>query len=201
MNLYETLGVSKDASEQEIKTAFRKAAKQHHPDNDGDAAKFRAIQEAYDILIDPKKRAVYDSTGEPELANDRSKMIETRVLRIITDILDRGLSCKDIVKAASDRVRLEITEMHRKRVNGIKGVEATMKLRERITFHGEGRDFVTEFLDIQIDQGRTYLKVLDQDVEMANDAITLLEDYKDNGDTPVRSAAHYLQYGYSEDEE
>ena len=64
---YETLGVNKDASESDIKSAFRKAAKQYHPDlHPGDAeaeAKFKEINEAYEILSDPQKRAQYDQFG------------------------------------------------------------------------------------------------------------------------------------------
>lgn len=58
---YATLGVAKNASQDEIKKAFRKLASQHHPDKGGDTAKFQAIQAAYDTLGDPEKRAAYDN--------------------------------------------------------------------------------------------------------------------------------------------
>jgi molecular chaperone DnaJ len=61
---YAALGVSKDASQAEIKKAYRKLARQHHPDaNKGDAAseeKFKEISEAYDVLSDESKRKEYD---------------------------------------------------------------------------------------------------------------------------------------------
>ena len=60
---YELLGVSKNASQDEIKRAFRKAALQHHPDKGGDSAKFKEINEAYQVLSDPQKRAQYDQFG------------------------------------------------------------------------------------------------------------------------------------------
>ena len=60
---YETLGVSKNASESELKKAFKRMAMKHHPDrNPGDAeaeAKFKNIKEAYEILSEPQKRAAY----------------------------------------------------------------------------------------------------------------------------------------------
>jgi len=66
-NYYETLGVSKTASEKEIKQAFRKLAKKYHPDtnpNDPSAeAKFKEINEAYETLGDSEKRAQYDQFG------------------------------------------------------------------------------------------------------------------------------------------
>jgi DnaJ-class molecular chaperone len=58
---YATLGVSRTASADEIKRAFRKLASQHHPDKGGDTAKFQQIQAAYDTLGDANKRAAYDN--------------------------------------------------------------------------------------------------------------------------------------------
>ena len=67
-DLYAILGVQRNASKDDIVKAYRKGAQQHHPDrNPGDAeaeARFRDIQEAYDILSDPNKRAEYDMGGQ-----------------------------------------------------------------------------------------------------------------------------------------
>ena len=62
---YEVLGVSKKATKDEIKSSYRKLAKKYHPDNKetGDEAKFKEVQEAYDILFDDQKRSAYDQFG------------------------------------------------------------------------------------------------------------------------------------------
>lgn len=60
-NAYETLGVPKGASEDEIKRAYRKLAAKHHPDRGGDTAKFQEVQSAYETLTDPQKRAQHDN--------------------------------------------------------------------------------------------------------------------------------------------
>lgn len=60
---YKTLGVPRDAKPEEIKKAFRKLARKHHPDAGGDEAKFKEINEAYEVLSDEKKRAMYDQYG------------------------------------------------------------------------------------------------------------------------------------------
>ncbi|MER3482998.1 MAG: molecular chaperone DnaJ, partial [Meiothermus sp.] len=60
---YATLGVSKNASEEEIKKAFKKLARKHHPDvskDPGAEEKFKEINEAYTVLSDPEKRRFYD---------------------------------------------------------------------------------------------------------------------------------------------
>lgn len=59
-NFYDVLGVSRDASDKEIKTAFRKLAQKYHPDAGGDEQKFKEISEAYETLSDEKKRKEYD---------------------------------------------------------------------------------------------------------------------------------------------
>ena len=70
---YEVLGVSKTASEQEIKSAFRKKAKEFHPDLNKDdpnaAEKFKEAQEAYSVLSDESKRKMYDQYGHAGVGN------------------------------------------------------------------------------------------------------------------------------------
>jgi curved DNA-binding protein len=61
MDYYNTLGISKDASPDEIKRAYRSLASKHHPDKGGDTATFQKVQEAYATLSDPEKRSAYDN--------------------------------------------------------------------------------------------------------------------------------------------
>src|SRR5947209_4817862 len=69
-DLYEVLGVKKDASAEDIKKAYRKLARQYHPDrNPGDKqaeSRFKEVQEAYDVLSDQSKRTNYDRFGSAE---------------------------------------------------------------------------------------------------------------------------------------
>lgn len=61
MDHYQTLGVAKNATPNEIKKSYRKLASKHHPDKGGDTATFQKIEEAYRILSDPQQRQQYDN--------------------------------------------------------------------------------------------------------------------------------------------
>mmetsp|Transcript_1409 Transcript_1409/g.1289 ORF Transcript_1409/g.1289 Transcript_1409/m.1289 type:complete len:131 (+) Transcript_1409:81-473(+) len=61
--LYDTLGVAKEASQDEIKKAYRKLAVKHHPDKGGDVEKFKEISAAYEVLSNAEKREIYDKYG------------------------------------------------------------------------------------------------------------------------------------------
>ena len=74
-NYYEILGLSKNASEEEIKKAYKKMAIKHHPDKNPNnkeesEKKFKEISEAYQVLSDPKKRDIYNNYGEEGLKHE-----------------------------------------------------------------------------------------------------------------------------------
>src|SRR5258708_8857333 len=69
---YEVLGISRNASDDELKKAFRRLAKQYHPDTNkeqGAEALFIEVNEAYEVLSDPQKRAAYDRYGHAGVGN------------------------------------------------------------------------------------------------------------------------------------
>lgn len=66
---YDILGISKSATSDEIKRAYRKAAHQHHPDKGGESEKFKEVNEAYQVLGDENKKAAYDRFGHAGVNN------------------------------------------------------------------------------------------------------------------------------------
>src|SRR6476659_5026666 len=70
-DFYATLGIPRDASDDDIKKAYRRLAMRYHPDKNNGAKeaeeKFKDVTEAYDVLRDPQKRAAYDRYGEAGL--------------------------------------------------------------------------------------------------------------------------------------
>ena len=64
---YNSLGVQKNASNDEIKKAYRKKAMEHHPDRGGNEETFKEISKCYEVLSDERKRELYDRVGEEGL--------------------------------------------------------------------------------------------------------------------------------------
>jgi hypothetical protein len=84
MNPYEALSIPPDASEEEIRRAYRKRAAQFHTDNQstGDAEKFKEVCDAEQLLMDPQRRQIYDTTGVilgDDPLGDRAIMMVTQI--------------------------------------------------------------------------------------------------------------------------
>lgn len=106
MNYYETLNVSKNASQEEIKKSYRKLVKQHHPDkNGGDDTQFKKISEAYEILSDPEKRKSHDFKNHHTNLDDALHDIFSRY--DFSNAFDQTFG--DGVKGSDLRVSLNIT--------------------------------------------------------------------------------------------
>ena len=75
MDYYQILGVTRNASPQDIKKAYKKASMQHHPDRGGDEEKFKKVNEAYSALKDPQKKQMYDQfgTADPQQAQSQQQ--------------------------------------------------------------------------------------------------------------------------------
>ena len=143
---YEVLGLARDASDQDIKSAYRKLALQHHPDrNPGDQAaedKFKEAAEAYSVLADPDKRARYDRFGHAGVAGAGGAGFNADVFGDFWDILGDffgfggGSRRGGPTRGADLRYDLEISFE-----DSFKGTDTTIQIprEERCdTCHGSG---------------------------------------------------------------
>lgn len=151
MDYYSILGVAKTASSDEIKTAYRKLAKEHHPDRTGgDDSQFKKINEAYDTLKDPQRRQIYDRPQtqkqyqyNTQNMNDIYEAFfgQRRAMRKNADIaisvkieLEEVLSGKDII----GRYKLHSGKDEVATIKIPPGVESGVTMR----YHGLGDDSV-----------------------------------------------------------
>lgn len=176
---YETLGLERDADEQAIKTAWRKAAKTVHPDQGGDRDDFGRLQACYELLKDPVRRKVYDNTGyDPQLADPRDLkgilMLETLVNEFILDerepgsfdplaAMRRKLS-DDIVKS-----RFHILELERHRA----------RVRQHIDRLGRrpAADVLGSMLRTRSQSIADAIRNAESQIEAIEQAYTMLEGY------------------------
>lgn len=94
-SLYEDLGVERDASTDDIRKAYRKLSRTHHPDRGGSSERFARINHAHEILTDPEKRRQYDLSGSTE---ERHAPIVQQQLRVPLQILLRGTTQRKQVR-------------------------------------------------------------------------------------------------------
>nr|WP_087149346.1 J domain-containing protein [Pararhizobium antarcticum] len=173
------LGVERQADAEAIKAAYRKAAKSSHPDTGGDVAQFSRLQACYELLKDPVRRKVYDSTGyDPQLADPIDLkgilMLETLVSDFILDerepgsfdpvaAMRRKLS-DDIVKS-----RFHILELERHRA----------RVRQHIDRLGRrpAADILGSMLRTRSQSIADAIRNAEIQIEAIEQAYTLLEGY------------------------
>lgn len=148
-SLYDDLGVARDASPEDIKSAHRKGVKKAHPDAGGSTEKFHALQRAFDVLSNPDKRAHYDRTGEAEQPNTAhihhaalvkavyqllQKVINSPVDLVHTDI--RAMCLQDLAETARNieaqlqQTRETIRRVEQAKARFKKGKPSQRKLKE-----------------------------------------------------------------------
>lgn len=154
---YEILEVPKDASQDDLKKGYRKAAMKHHPDKGSDPEKFKELAYAYEVLSDPEKRGIYDQYGEEavkqrrrkgedviyhlkvsleELYNGASKKVSFAHNRICSKCKGTGKSTKRKQEHRSCH-ECKGDKVVRKEKTLLVHVEKGMRNRQRITFIGE----------------------------------------------------------------
>lgn len=159
MNLYEALGVAKDATADQIKKAYRQLAKQHHPDTGGDPQKFHAIALAHDVLKDDAKRARYDETGEMP---DAEKSPDAVAISIIAELVEHltndivtkeGLEHVDLAKKMIRQIDDRIAGMLSNRKEAEKFEKKAVKIRKRFAAKS-GPDYIGQMLDAKVETCR-----------------------------------------------
>lgn len=181
-DLYDLLGVPRDANVAEIKSAYRAQAKQCHPDTGGDPEKFHEISVAYAILSDLERRQEYDATGKVDNKSALNTMKE--VLDAIVHSLDQvlaaakgGIDEVDLIKVmtkqfhqAQHTILAELSDVETK-------VRDLEKLRKRIKRND--------------DEPNLFLKVIDQRLKDAIEKRSHLRHQKVVGERAIEEISHY----------
>lgn len=179
MKLYDTLGVEKEASIFEIKMAYRKLAKIHHPDSGGDEEEFKKISEAYEVLSSPEKRKRYDETGE--YGNDKpfESMFMSFVSEVVIPIIEKGMSVdcdlmgkiESVVEDVSDTGASKLKECHKYKG---KIEEAITRLKHK----GEGEDMVSQVMTKEVEKWSERIAHIESELVFLGKCKTELQKYE-----------------------
>ncbi len=182
-NLYDTLDVSQNATAEELKTAYRKAARDTHLDRHPDKAdRFKKVSEAYSVLSIPDRRKRYDETGStsavPEGEAIRQQAIGHIAAMLQKVVADLGNSIfeKNIVEAMVQNCVYQEDKLSEVLKKTGKECARWKRVRRKISFSGESNNVMTGVCDDEIrrlkgaiDGTKTGIKVMKKSREMLSE--------------------------------
>jgi DnaJ-class molecular chaperone with C-terminal Zn finger domain len=190
MDLYETLGLDRDAQPDEIKRAYRKAAARTHPDAGGNADAFADVNRAYMVLYDPAKRARYDALGDADTKprDDLGPVVSIIVAafdKAVVEAIQRGVENVDIVALARQSIRKDIAEGEMSNAGLREAVKRTKKVSHRLRFSGNGENFIGRALDEQIARHEANIAGNNERLALLRKAVERLAEYVYYVDAPM----------------
>ena len=128
MTYYEDLGVQKNATEAEVKKAYRKKAQRAHPDKGGDPQEFHRLTRAYETLSDPGKREYYDAHGSDKPQDQAETMALQMMAQALLGLIDQvDVDYTNIIEAAGRLVQGQLEDVRKK----LRQVDQAIKRREK----------------------------------------------------------------------
>lgn len=169
MDLYAELEVARDATRKDIRRAYIRLAKYHHPDKGGEADKFARLALAYKTLYDDEQRKKYDDTGEiPAPVKERYAEIVKVIAKTFTQVLDQGIIKQvnlDTIELMKNIIQTNLDDVSKKLDDMTSAIAEYRNLQEDITFEGEGTNI--------------FAAVLDSKIRMTEDTIVDARKFKD----------------------
>jgi curved DNA-binding protein CbpA len=177
--LYEVLGVNHDATESEIKRAYRSLAQRNHPDKGGSREAFQAIQKAYDILSDPEKRARYDDTGEEPSQAPRLRDIAIHELAsLLAQTMARSdVVYTDLVLTMIKQLGQQVQQTESNRKVALAAIAKNNEAIKRIVAKGDG-NILAALLGTANEAANNQLKELDNLLMVLAEMKKVLDDYE-----------------------
>lgn len=182
MTPYERLGISTEATDKEIKAAYRSAAQKLHPDkNDGgDPAEYIALQEAYAILSDPIAKAHYDQTGETA-GNSRTE-VEHRLAALFGFLIDNNCDSGNLVHAAEQAMAASTQRFTAELRKAEARIIRLRALRNRVV--STTTNAFNDLIDQRISSEIADIARLERELEINQLLNERLGDYSDNQGLP-----------------
>jgi curved DNA-binding protein CbpA len=178
-DLYAVLGVKKEATQEEIKVAYKALAQKNHPDKGGSVEIFTAIQTAYDVLGEPTKRAVYDRTGSTATAHSIEAMATELLYTLFNEAIGKMANeDADILAPIRSNLRIHLSEVKRECQNLDQLIDRLKNKLGRIKTAGEENLFENA-LHRRMQEMESALEENQKRELCVERVIEMLDDYKD----------------------
>ena len=188
-NLYEILDVPKDASESDIKKAYRKKAQSSHPDKEGgDEELFKEIQKAYEILSDANKRKHYDETGEESKDNLKNEVIESLIGIVLNVIQGNDVKHNNILATAITLVNRQQDAHRSNREQSTLEHERLVEAARRITCVKGKENILKLAIESQANRIKLAIREIDKVLAIGEEILVVIADYSYETDQPQTPA-------------
>ena len=176
-NLYEILGVGKDATQDKIRKAYKKLAQEKHPDkNNGQDGEFKALKAAYEVLSDEGRRKIYDETGRVD--NSLVNPIEELLSRLFNHVISHKNLNGNIIETCKGLVTENIGQLRQIKLSTDSEVDKFKELVDRVSCDGESNLFERS-LNAFIEQSQMKANGVKVDIENHKKLFDELEKYHD----------------------
>ena len=188
-DLYDILGVARDAEPGAIKDAFRQKAKTAHPDEGGDPDTFKSLSAAYAVLAAPEKRERYDRTGTADGADNKQARALGLIQHLVTSILDQiddSPVTVDLIERMRDSLRTSIQhvqgDINELRLKAARTERFAKKFRMKNGKRKSGDNLLRSIAETKAREMRAKIANDQREVETAALAFKILDDYQFDAD-------------------
>lgn len=182
MTHYDTLGVPPDAAPEDIKSAFRKKARKHHPDKGGKTDDMAEVNKAYAVLSDDTMRRKYDQTGDDREMPSVDTQATNLLMQLFAHSIENDVSNPVIHATMSIKSTIQKIEQQIASVNAkIKKFE---KRRNAVKVK-KGNNIFTNLVDAQITQHNGSIGLMENNRDVGRRALELLNNYTSDEPDPT----------------
>jgi len=208
---YAELGIDRDADDSAIKKAYRKRAKETHPDAGGDNAAFRRVELAYAVLSDKARRGRYDQTGvmqddEPDVLRRAAlQIIEGHLCGFLNQYVGTGYNphydprvrskeSGDLLDWIADKIEREIAEARASINQGEKAIAFFRDMAARFVTKRGQDNFMRRNMEMQIRHNEQKLAMVHEGIPPRECALELLNDFTFRWEEPESDVASRSQF-------